>query len=83
MSPKPEDCTLCDQRLRHLLTTLILNADGYHWPGTDGLMIEDVLHEYPKAAHEHRVPDRDELCLRHPEMALAVADFFDSRRTTA
>ena len=73
---------LCQQRLHGLLTTLILVADGYHWPGSDGLLIEDVLREYPAVARQGRVPGREDLCREHPDLAQAVADFFDCLRTT-
>lgn len=73
---------LCEQRLHALLTTHILAADGYHWPGSDSMVIDDVLHEYPKAAELGRVPGRAELCQKHPELASAVAHFFDCVRPT-
>lgn len=71
---------LHEQQLRGLLATLMLVAGGYRWPGCDGMMIEDVLSEYPKVARLGLVPGREELCLQHPELIAAVTDFFDSSR---
>lgn len=76
MSPNRDE-----EKLHCLLATLILVADGFHWPGADGMLLEDLLREYPRIAHEGHVPGRDELCRRHPELAQAVADFFDCFRS--
>ncbi len=78
----PDEQRLNTERLHNLLTTLILVADGYRWPGGDGLMVEDVLREYPKVARQGRVPGCEELCRRHPELASEVASFFACFRST-
>lgn len=77
MSPTENDKQLCEQRLHSLLATIILVADGYHWPGADGILLDDLLREYPEVARRGFVPGREELCRKHPELASAVADFFD------
>jgi hypothetical protein len=68
------------ERLRHLLAGYLVMADPYRWPGTDGLTEEDVLLDYFEAVRQGRVPDRDELARRHPELAQAVAEFFEHER---
>jgi hypothetical protein len=40
------------------------------------LTVQDVLRAYPMAAAAGRVPDRQELLRRHPELADALAAFF-------
>ena len=76
MSNEPNEKRLNEERLHNLLTTLILVADGYHWPGGDGLLVEDVLREYPRAARHGHVPSQENLCRRHPELTSAITDFF-------
>ncbi len=83
MSNLPNENRLNQERLQNLLTTLILVADGYRWPGADGLLVEDVLREYPEAARRGRVPSREELCRKHPELASEVANFFAYFRSFA
>lgn len=80
MSPTPDDDRLNELRLRALLATLILVADGFRWPGSDGLTVDDLLRAYPALARQGRVPGPEELCRRHPELARALADFFDPAR---
>jgi len=82
MSPTHDEMKRSEHHLHHLLVTLILVADGYHWPGADGMMTDDLLREYANVAREGRVPGREELCRRHPELAHVVADFFDCFRST-
>jgi hypothetical protein len=45
-------------------------------PGGDGLTLDDVLSCYPGAVVAGQVPDRRQLCARHPELAGEVDAFF-------
>ncbi len=62
--------------LPELLTGYLVNSSACRWPGADGVLVADVLREYPAAATAHQVPDERELCDRHPELAAHVVAFF-------
>jgi hypothetical protein len=76
MSPEFIPPDLMRERLIAVLTTYAFIADSYHWPGSDGMTVADVLREYPANAHRCHVPDCEELCRRHPELAAMFVDFF-------
>jgi hypothetical protein len=67
----------CQRRqLWEILLLHLQAADSCLGPGTDALTVQDVLRAYPMAAAAGRVPDRQELLRRHPELADALAAFF-------
>jgi hypothetical protein len=68
-------------RLREILLGYLQSVDAHAWPGTDALSVEDVFRCYPEAAEAGRVPDREELRRRHPELADAVEAVFGRRPT--
>ena len=57
-----------------LLAGYLLASGWVAWPGSDGMVVEElVLAEYPAAAAAGRVPGAAELRARHPDLAGAVA----------
>ncbi|HEY7309429.1 MAG TPA: hypothetical protein VH643_08740 [Gemmataceae bacterium] len=67
-----DDC----RRLYELLLAHLRAVDAPHWPGADGLTLEEVLLSYPQAAVEGLVPDLATLTEQHPELAGVLRDFF-------
>ena len=61
-------------RLQEVLLGYLRAAGLPHWPGADGLMLAEVLNCYPHAAAAGLVPGREELLLRHVDLADALAD---------
>jgi hypothetical protein len=53
-----------------------LDASVPHWPGGDGLTLEDALASYTAAAGAGLVPDPVQLRQRHPDLAGEVDEFF-------
>jgi hypothetical protein len=45
-------------------------------PGGDGMLVEEVIRDYPAAARVRAVPGEVELCNRHPNLAPQVIAFF-------
>jgi hypothetical protein len=70
---RPVDCRL---RLREVLLGYLWAAGCPSWPGADGLVVEDVLRTYPRAAAAGLVPDREELLRRHADLADALRELF-------
>ena len=64
------------RRLHELLLAHLRAVDAPHWPGADGLTLEEVLLSYPQAAAEGLVPDLEMLTKQHPELAGVLRDFF-------
>lgn len=48
-----------------------------HWPGADGLVLDDLLEFYPRAAAAGWVPTLPELQGRYPEQAVDLAAFLE------
>jgi hypothetical protein len=67
-----DDC----RQLHELLLAHLQAVDAPHWPGVDGLTLEEVLLSYPQAAAEGLVPDLLTLTQQHPELAGVLRDFF-------
>jgi hypothetical protein len=71
-------------RVAALLAGYLIASGRVAWPGTDGLVVEElVMTEYLPAAAAGRVPDAAELQARHPHLAGAVAAFFRWSGSTA
>ena len=64
------------ERLREVLLGYLQAAGCPLWPGADGLTVEAVLLSYPENAAAGRVPDRQELLQRHPDLREALLAFF-------
>jgi len=64
-------------RVAELLADYLLTSGWVMGPGTDGLVVDDVVGQYylPALSIGH-VPDSAELVIRHPELADAIAEFF-------
>lgn len=63
------DLTLSARRLWCVMLDYLQAAPISRWPGADGLTMDDALLEYLEAATAGRVPDREELQRRHPELS--------------
>jgi len=57
------------RHLLELLLDLMKAQTALPWPGADGLTLEEVLAEYPRAAREGRVPSTDQLSRCYPHLA--------------
>ena len=68
--------TARSERLREVLLGYLQAAVFPLWPGTDGLTVDEVLLSYPQNAATGRVPDRQELLQRHPDLREALLTFF-------
>jgi hypothetical protein len=75
VSEKHEMSADC-RRLHELLLAHLRAVDAPHWPGADGLTLEEVLLSYPQAAAEGLVPDLPALTKQHPDLAGVLRDFF-------
>jgi len=62
--------------LRQILLDLMMDRNALPWPGADGVTVEEVLAAYVPASETRRVPDRDELIRRHPELTSDICSFF-------
>ncbi|MBO0697544.1 MAG: hypothetical protein J2P46_04055, partial [Zavarzinella sp.] len=58
-----------------LLTGYLLDCPVFRWPGSDGMLVEDVLAGYEALAAAGHVPPEATLCAEHPELAGRLAAF--------
>ena len=71
-------------RVAELLAGYLAASGRVAWPGTDGMVVEDlVLAEYIPAVAAGRVPDPAELRERHPDLAEALAALLGRCETAA
>jgi hypothetical protein len=71
-----EDSDAPVRKLKDLLLAYLLAANCPRWPGADGLAVDEVLSTYPQASEQGLVPGAAELCIRHPEFAELLRQFF-------
>jgi hypothetical protein len=64
------------EQLEELLLGYLQAAHAPLWPGVDGLTVQEALLSYPANAAACRVPDRQELLRRHPELRRAGLTLF-------
>ena len=67
----PDRLTLPD-----VLVGYLLAGPARRWPGADGMVLADVLSEYPAAAAARLVPGELDLCDRHPDLMPQIVSFF-------
>jgi hypothetical protein len=68
--------TARSEELREVLLGYLQAAGCPLWPGADGLTVAEVLLSYFPNAAAGRVPDRQELLQRHPDLREALLAFF-------
>jgi hypothetical protein len=76
MPDEPPNSAARSERLREVLLGYLQAAGCPPWPGADGLTVEEVLLSYPANAADGRVPDRQELLEKHPDLREALLAFF-------
>jgi hypothetical protein len=59
-----------------LLAGYLLDCPAFGWPGSDGVLVEDVLAGYEALAAAGHVPPEAQLCAEHPELAVRLTAFF-------
>jgi hypothetical protein len=60
------------RRAEDLLLTYLQIGKVSTWPGTDGMLIEDVLSYYSEAVVAREVPDCDEIGRLHADLVPAL-----------
>ena len=66
-------------RRQLLVETLLHYLHGYQafpWPGADGLTLEEVPSSYLDAVKVGKVPGREELLHRHPDLSIELEELF-------
>ena len=66
-------------RLQEILLGYLRAAALPYWPGADRQVLEEILDCYPHAAAAGLVPGREELLLRHADLADVLANVFAGR----
>jgi hypothetical protein len=83
MRDEPAGPALRQRRLQELLLGYLQGIGAPWWPGADGLTVQEVLRSYPEHAAAGRVPDRQELLRRQPDLREALlALFTDNDRSS-
>jgi hypothetical protein len=70
-----------ESRRRQVREVLLLHfqARGPLWPGADALTMQEILDNYPAFAAAGRVPGKEELLRRFPELAAELEAFFSPK----
>lgn len=69
----PTECVRHEPCLLEALLDLLEERATPHWPGADGLTLEDAVAEYVEAARRGQVPPAEELARMHPHLAGEIA----------
>jgi hypothetical protein len=80
MTFEPLESAVQWRRLQEILLGHLQAAGVPVWPGTDGLMLAEVLRTYLPAAAARRVPGREQLQAEHPHLDQVLAAFFRGSR---
>src|SRR4051794_27678470 len=62
--------------LTNILVRSLLTSGVGNWPGCDGLLIDEVLDEYTRAAAANLVPGELDLCEYYPALSAQIVGFF-------
>jgi hypothetical protein len=73
----PADTSL--RQLQEILLGYLRHANYPAWPGADGLMLEDAINAYPRAAALGLVPTLARIRELHPDLVQALPHLFPQK----